>query len=248
MKASEAIKKIQELLGLEFSAVKESFATTFLTDETTQITNNLEKETFEVGDTLYIVGETTLSPAPSGSHETREGLILDVNEESVITAIRVKEAEVEEEVTEELTTAKLTDGTEIMTEEEGDKFEVGQVLYAKTESGEIVKAPEGEHTTESGIVITVDGEGVITGVKYPDEAGEGSLEDLKKEMDNMKKAMSEMLSLFSSIESFNKELTKLKTDFTKFKIEGERKPVETKKDIKQSFADYRLDILKSIKK
>jgi hypothetical protein len=37
-------------------------------------------------------------------------------------------------------------------------------------------APSGEHTTDSGIVITVDGDGIISGVKHPDEEGEGSLE------------------------------------------------------------------------
>lgn len=71
--------------------------------------------------------------------------------------------------------ATLADGTKITNMVEGD-FEVGQELHVITEEGEHVIAPSGEHTTESGIVITVDGEGKITGVKYPDEEGEGSLE------------------------------------------------------------------------
>lgn len=70
--------------------------------------------------------------------------------------------------------ATLADGTKIMTMEEGD-FAVGQVLHVVTAEGEHVIAPSGEHTTDSGIVLTVDGEGMITGVKYPDAEGEGSL-------------------------------------------------------------------------
>ena len=68
--------------------------------------------------------------------------------------------------------ATLADGTKI--ESDGD-FAPGVALYVIDEEGNRVPAPEGEHTTESGEVITVDAEGVITGVKRPDEEGEGSL-------------------------------------------------------------------------
>ena len=69
--------------------------------------------------------------------------------------------------------ATLADGTVI--ESDGD-FAPGVELYVITEEGDRVPAPEGEHTTESGMTITVDAEGKITGVKRPDEEGEGSLE------------------------------------------------------------------------
>lgn len=70
--------------------------------------------------------------------------------------------------------ATLVDGTKITNMSDAD-FEVGQELHVITEEGEHVLAPSGEHTTDSGIVITVDGEGKITGVHKPDESGEGSL-------------------------------------------------------------------------
>lgn len=76
--------------------------------------------------------------------------------------------------------ATLADGTKITNQEAGD-FAVGQKLYVITEEGETVSAPSGEHTTESGIVVTVDENGDITGIKRPDEAGEGSLEDFSEE-------------------------------------------------------------------
>lgn len=86
--------------------------------------------------------------------------------------------------------ATLADGTKITNMVDGD-FAVGQELHVITEEGEHVIAPSGEHTTESGIVITVDEAGQITGVKYPDEAGEGSLEDFDEMPD---KGPAEMLS------------------------------------------------------
>ena len=84
------------------------------------------------------------------------------------------------EVKSNFATATLADGTAITNMVEGD-FAVGQELHVITEEGEHVIAPEGEHTTDSGIVITVDGQGSITGVKYPDQEGEGSLEEASKE-------------------------------------------------------------------
>ena len=86
-----------------------------------------------------------------------------------------------EEVKEEsFAIAHLADGTEITNKGPRD-FAVGDTLYVITGEGEEVLAPSGEHTTSSGIVLTVDEEGQITGVKRPDEAGEGSLEDFNAE-------------------------------------------------------------------
>lgn len=72
--------------------------------------------------------------------------------------------------------AELIDDTKITNMLDAD-FEVGQELHVITEEGEHVLAPSGEHETKSGIILTVDGEGIITGVKHPDQEGEGSLDD-----------------------------------------------------------------------
>ncbi len=74
--------------------------------------------------------------------------------------------------------ATLADGTKI-TNDSSDAFAPGQSLFVIDGEGNKVPAPEGEHTTESGIVLTVDASGVITGVKEPDAEGEGSLEAAK---------------------------------------------------------------------
>ena len=81
------------------------------------------------------------------------------------------DGEVEENVV--MDEATLVDGTKVMTD---GSLEVGKQLYVITEAGDKVNAPMGEHTTDSGIVVVVDANGVITGITKPDEAPQGSLE------------------------------------------------------------------------
>jgi ribosomal protein L21E len=250
MNATEALNKIADLLGMRFKS--EKFMVTKLMDNQTTITNN-DETPFSVGQQLFIVGEDSiLKPAPAGVHKTREGLVIETSEDSTIVKIEdvkteeerstVTEAETDVEVeteVNEFTTAKLADGTEIMTEEEGDKFEVGQKLYAKTESGEVVTAPEGEHTTESGIVLTVDSEGFITGVKYPDSEGEGSLqEDMKK----MKQAMERMLGMMTQ---FSSDFQDHKKDYEAFKKQPQTSPVVKKTFAKENILDAKVEFLKN---
>src|SRR6056300_1335854 len=71
--------------------------------------------------------------------------------------------------------AELIDGTKI-TNMKDSEFAEGDEVHVITESGEHVIAPSGEHELKSGIVITIDGEGKITGIKRPGAEGEGSLE------------------------------------------------------------------------
>lgn len=97
MNANQTINKIVNLLGLKFK--RDKFYSTVLVDGETEVTNNLD-ELFQIGQTLYVVGESTLSPAPVGEHETREGLIILVDEESTIVELKEK-SEGETETTEE---------------------------------------------------------------------------------------------------------------------------------------------------
>ena len=243
MNATEAINKIADLLGMKFKS--EKFFATKLVDGLTEITNNKDAD-LAVGDELFLVEDSILKPAPAGKHETREGLLLEVGEDSVIRLIekkesdesRVGEAEVEIKIESEMASATLTDGTKIETDEAGD-FQVGQKLYVITQAGEKVGAPEGEHTTESGIVLTVDAESFITGVKYPDEAGEGSLEsDMKK----MKSAMAEMFSLVSSL---NSELKTIKKDYEEFKRQPQTSPTGVPKSFgKEKLVDMKYEFLR----
>lgn len=250
MNATEAINKIVDLLGIKFK--QESFASTKLIDGDTEITNNSDKE-FEVGDELFVVGDSALSPAPLGTHETREGLKVTVDEGGKIVKIETKDAErvedavedIQEEKEDMMSSATLVDGTKIETDEEGE-FKVGQQLFVITEEGKKVTAPEGEHTTQSGITVVVNEEGVITGVEYPDETGEGSLENSKSEMKKMKEAMTEMVSIIKEMNKFSEEFHSLKQDFKKFQKAPDREPVLKRfgggvSDV----LDAKLDLLKS---
>lgn len=76
--------------------------------------------------------------------------------------------------------AELIDDTKITNMLDTD-FEVGQELHVITQEGEHVMAPAGEHETKSGIILTVSEEGIITGVKHPEEAGEGSLAEMSEQ-------------------------------------------------------------------
>lgn len=251
MNATEAINKIAELLGLGFKS--EKFMVTKLVDGETTITNNSDGP-FTIGDEVFIVGEDSiLKPAPSGIHKTREGIIITLGDDSVIIKIEdepevevdspINEAsvEIEDNKTEMMTKAKLTDGTEIETNE-GGEFQVGEKLFVITQDGEKVQAPAGEHTTESGITLTVDGEGTITGVKYPDKDGEGSLEDYKKEMNKMKEAMSEMITAMSK---FTKDFESYKKDYEEFKNSPAfEKPIVRKTFAQENIADAKVKFLR----
>jgi hypothetical protein len=251
MTANEAISKIADLLGMKFKS--EKFFQTKLVDGETVITNNQEGP-FNVGEELMVVLEDgMMEPAPAGTHETREGLVLTVGGDSKIVKIEeIAEEEVVDEAindvmvdTEVMSKATLTDGTPIMTDED-ESFAPGQYAYVITKEGEKVGAPEGEHTTESGIVLTIDAEHRITGVKYPDQSGEGSLEDMKKEMKKMKEAMSQMLSV---VNSFNKEFSSYKKDYEEFRKQPQFKtPVVEKKGFTKpsgSILDDKLNFLKT---
>ena len=80
--------------------------------------------------------------------------------------------EVEDSSKQSFATATLEDGTKI-TNDKGSEFADGDKVFVEVD-GEKKPAPSGDHITESGMVITLDDESIITGMKRPDEAGEGS--------------------------------------------------------------------------
>jgi len=132
--------------------------------------------------------------------------------------------------------ATLADGTKI-TNKSDERFAPGQNLYVVDAEGNEVNAPEGEHTTDSGIVLTVDANGVITGVKEPDMEGEGSLEAKKEKMEEYSpaekivevaeavaetglspEAVLEMVSpIIEEISSLKEEVAMMKKEFEDYK-------------------------------
>lgn len=269
MNATEAINSIVKLLGLQFK--KENFSSTFLVDGTTEVTNNSESE-LEVGQTLFIVKEGTLVPAPEGSHETRDGFIVTLDGESTIIAIASKDKEMKSEVNTEddsimeYTEAKDAQGQVL----ESSTFDVGEDVYLVKEDGSKEPAPNGEHQVvlkdESGnenkIRIQVKDGKITQRENVEEEDSEDMMKpammssDFSKDINDIKESMSQLLALVDSMNGkFKTELNSLKTDFDSFKKLPERKAVEEKKTYTESFADYKesvadkkLEIIKSLRK
>jgi len=78
---------------------------------------------------------------------------------------------------EKFASATLANGLEITNDKETD-FAVGDDLFVVDAEGSKSPAPEGEHTSLSGITVVVDAEGKITGVHHPGEEGTGSLTEM----------------------------------------------------------------------
>jgi hypothetical protein len=269
MNATEAINSIVKLLGLQFK--KENFTSTFLVDGTTEVTNNSDSE-LEVGQTLFIVKEGTLVPAPEGSHETRDGFLVTLDGESTIIAIASKDKEMKSEVNTEddsimeYTEAKDAQGQIL----ESSTFDVGEDVYLVKEDGSKEPAPNGEHQVvlkdESGnenkIRIQVKDGKITQRENVEEEDSEDMMKpammssDFSKDINDIKESMSQLLALVDSMNGkFKTELNSLKTDFDSFKKLPERKAVEEKKtytesfaDFKESVADKKLEIIKSLRK
>jgi hypothetical protein len=260
MTAKEAINKIADLLNLKFKA--EKFYSTELTNGT-EVTNNLEGD-FQIGQVLYVVGESTLTPAPAGEHVTREGLKLTLDTESVIISIESADKESDSELEQEtgdveMTRAEDAEGKIV----ESPTFDVGEPLSIVKEDGSLEPAPNGEYQVvlkdESGNenkirVQVVDG--IIVERSNVEEMSideeiekEPKLEDvielilpLVEEMKKMKEQMTEMKGKMTA------EMSALKNDFDGFKKSPEKFSVVEKKTYKDNWLDYKLELIKGATK
>lgn len=159
MNRKDIINKVREIFGWnQFGIYKNAEGVEFRIDEM-----EIEKE-------IYIITPEGELPAPDGEIELEDGTKVGVMEGKIRDLMLPEMEEFDE--------AELEDGTKVMTD--GAEFAVGQKLYVIDAEGQKVQAPEGSHLTQSGIELVVDAEGVLTGVRYPDEEGEGSL-DMKTE-------------------------------------------------------------------
>jgi hypothetical protein len=254
MNATQAIDKIVQLLGLKFK--KESFFATVLIDGQTQVTNNLDSD-FGIGQTLYVVGDSTLTPAPLGVHTTREGLVLTVDEESTITKIEedVKEAEqqvVEDQVEVENSKIKMTEAKDAQGQTlESPTFDVGEEVYVVGPDGEKTLAPNGEHQ-----VMLKDTEGkevkiriqTVDGKIVQRENVEGMSTDFASQLEQIKLGINQLLEVVDSMNGkFKTEISSIKNEFETFKNAPQRKPLEKKADFRESFEDFKVDFLKDLR-
>jgi len=257
MNATEAINSIVNLLGLQFK--KESFKTVFLVDGDTQVTNNLDDD-LAVGQTLYVVSDSTLKPAPMGSHETADGNIVTVDEESTIIAIAQKDvAKAEDKVTEmesgkmEMVEAKSADGTLL----ESNTFDVGEDIYKVSEDGSKEPAPDGEYQVELKdsegkpvkIRVMVKGGKIVERDNVEEMMKDKMESDFSKDIADIKESIQQLLTIVDTLNGkFKTEVNSLKTDFESFKKSPERKPVDERKTFSESFDDYKLELIKSMRR
>lgn len=205
MTPQEAVKKISELLNISFSRT-EKFATTKLTDGT-EVTNNLDEE-FKIGQELYIVGESTLTPAPAGDHYTQEGLCLTVDSESKIVEMK--------EMTDEAPANESGESeTEVKTEE-------GMAEEVEVEVPEVASDVMTEEVVQAVVEALIP---VVEEIKT-----------LQEELRKMK-------------EKYEAEYSALNKDFDAFKKQPQRFSVmEVKKQTKENVSDYKLEIIKGLRK
>lgn len=218
MNKNEIKRKIAQLIGI----ANYSFGS-YKTKEGVEL--KMESETIEVGAPIYVITPEGELPAPENEYELENGMIVSVKEGLVegITPTAMEKDNTE------MAEATLADGTKVTNGTDAELAE-GQPLFVVQEDGALVQAPEGEHTTDSGITIVVDAEGLITGIKRPDEAGEGSLveqaeEVITDEKDELLKAvLTAVEKLAEEVKEMKKDASNMKQEFSKIKASpaGER--------------------------
>jgi hypothetical protein len=222
MNKTEIKQRLASLLGLKY------YFGSYKTKEGVEL--KTEKEMMEVESPIYVITPEGELPAPEGEYELENGMVIKVKDGMIKELMTEKLEEVIEEVVEEkMVEATLVDGTKITNSLDSD-FEVGQMLYVITEAGEKVSAPEGEHTTDSGIVVVVDGEGKITGISKPDGEKEGSL-DMEQMFEMLSSMVSGLEKLNASFESLKSKQDTLEGKFAKFSAEPAGTKVYTNKGI-----------------
>jgi hypothetical protein len=252
MNKTELKKRIAQLIGKNFFAFG-SYKTKDGADF------SIHGEKMEVGMPVYIVTPQGEIPVGEGEYEMENGMKIKVKEGAItniedglntegtpIDEIASGDGESDDLNGDTFDEAELTDGTLIGTD--GD-FEVGKKLYVKDQEGNWVNAPVGEHTTKSGIVLTVDEEGFITGMKKPDEAGEGSLEDMSSEdlLEVFTAAVNELRAEVNALRAQNNEMTE---KFNRFSALPAGEKISTHKSLVNELNENKfskLETLASIK-
>ena len=134
--------------------------------------------------------------------------------------------------------AILEDG---VTKVEAEAFEPGMKIFVVSETGEKAPAPEGTHTTQEGIKVTVDATGTITAVEKPEPEVEVEIESEKQKMEDempaggpapegdvamedviKEKVEEAMASVMMAIEEVAKEVGVVKEEMAAYKAKMEK--------------------------
>lgn len=124
--------------------------------------------------------------------------------------------------------AKLMDGTIVRYE----KLEVGMPLMVIDEAGAELPAPDGEHTLESGVVVTVEG-GIITEIETKEEEAPEEEMPIEQPMSAVETVSKE------DFEALKAEVDSLKTLFDQFTTSNEilaKNNIDLRAIVKETFS------------
>jgi cell fate (sporulation/competence/biofilm development) regulator YmcA (YheA/YmcA/DUF963 family) len=186
-------------------------------------------------------------------------LKVTVDSESVIIAIESMDSADDASIEQEMTEARDAQGQIL----ESSTFDVGEKVYQIMSDGTKEPAPDGEHQVvlkdtsgnENKIRIQVK-DGVITERSNVEEMSvmetEESTSDIEEiinlllpMVEEMKKMREEMNSMRQKMSA---EISTLTNDFNSFKKSPEKFSVVEKKTMKESFDDYKLELIRSMRK
>lgn len=192
MTSKKAVERIMKVLGLTSEKFYES---------TTEQGMMMKMEgELEVGSPIYMATEEGLIPAPPGVHKMEDGSEIEVDEEGMVSKIKMgatadaeKEIEDEEEdiadedmsATEKFADVKLKDGSILRIG--GDDAKVGARVLKVNYDNTLTAITDGDYETSDGKVISIDG-GSIKGVQPKadyDKRGTGTDEEKKDPLDDI---------------------------------------------------------------
>lgn len=219
--------------------IKELFAEQKMTADYTSTTNDIVRVfgDFKVGSDVKAVAQGEETTLPDGTYP------LDNGKSIVVEAEKIKEINdfpnienMEEDKKEEVKMedykneiiSKLIDGTEVKVMSKGEALSVGDKVMVKS-GEEFVKAPEGKHELEGGLVISVDADGFINELETKETEKEEETE--MKTMFEAVSSLKEMIeSLKGTITDLKNENTDLKNRFEKFSKSPSTESITTKQE------------------
>lgn len=221
--------------------IKELFAEQKMTADYTSTTNDIIRVfgDFKVGSDVKAVAQGEETTLPDGTYPLDNGKSIVVEAEKIkeindfpnienMGEDKKEEVKMEEDYKNEIL-SKLIDGTEVKVLSKGEAVSVGDMVMVKS-GEEFVKAPEGKHELEGGLVIYVDAEGFINELETK-QTEEKEDETEMKTMFEAVSSLKEMIeSLKGTITDLKNENTDLKNRFEKFSKSPSTESITKKQD------------------
>lgn len=218
-----------------FNKVKEKFGRAELADGSLiEWVGELEE-----GSEVFLVVDDGLNPLEDGSYELMDGRSLSVEGGSVSAIQEAETEEADEEdmeednEEEEFAKTELVDGTVV--EWDSEELKVGDNIYVVDEEGERSPAPNGNHETVEGLVVSVE-DGIVEELDQMESEEEEEVEaendDEEVEMDSDSVELDMDIELDDSIEE---------TKENKEEFDEDSNPDEETKDL-----EAELDSLKKM--